>query len=70
MGVSQQVKVKEAEEASKLYTRLMGDDDETRRDFIHENAYKDYNLDILLLTNKKSASCSVISILFLITTKN
>ncbi len=33
-----QVKVKEIDEASDIFAKLMGDEDELRRDFIEENA--------------------------------
>jgi DNA gyrase subunit B len=40
-----QVKVQEADEASDLFSRLMGDDVEPRREFIQKNALQVSNLD-------------------------
>ena len=40
-----QVRVKEADEASDLFSRLMGDDVEPRREFIQKNALQVSNLD-------------------------
>jgi DNA gyrase subunit B len=41
-----QVKVRESDQADDMFTRLMGDVVEPRRDFIRENALSVANLDV------------------------
>jgi DNA gyrase subunit B len=41
-----QVKIKEGDEANDIFTRLMGEEVEPRREFIQENALQVANLDV------------------------
>jgi DNA gyrase subunit B len=41
-----QVKIREADEADDIFTKLMGDEVEPRRDFIQANALSVANLDV------------------------
>jgi DNA gyrase subunit B len=41
-----QVKIKEGDDASDIFSRLMGDEVEPRRDFIQSNALQVANLDV------------------------
>ncbi|MCC2113159.1 MAG: hypothetical protein KDJ16_14080, partial [Hyphomicrobiales bacterium] len=41
-----QVKIKEIDEADEVFSRLMGDDVEPRREFIQDNALAVANLDV------------------------
>ncbi|MCC2112152.1 MAG: hypothetical protein KDJ16_08975, partial [Hyphomicrobiales bacterium] len=41
-----QVRIRESDEADQIFSRLMGDDVDPRREFIQENALAVANLDI------------------------